>query len=122
MSESEEKPDRGFTIIDRRSSQGESDEGSAQEADAPKPATDLPRVDFATFVLSLGTSALYHLGAVGDPETQETGAPNLLLARETIETLEMLEQKTAGNLDAEESKLLENLLYEVRMRFVEASK
>ena len=71
-------------------------------------------------MLSLGTSALYHLGVVGDPETgAKAPAPNLPLARQTIDTLEMLQEKTRGNLDAEEAQLLEGLLYELRMRFVE---
>jgi hypothetical protein len=84
---------------------------------------ELPRVDFATFVLSLGTSALYHLGVVAHPETgRKLETPELVLARNTIDTLEMLEEKTRGNLDGQESELVESLLYELRMRFVEAEK
>jgi hypothetical protein len=83
----------------------------------------LPRVDFSTFVLSLGTSALYHLGVVAHPETgQKVDPPELALARNTIDTLEMLEEKTRGNLDAQERELVGSLLYELRMRFVEAEK
>ena len=70
--------------------------------------------------LSLGTSALYHLGVVGDPETgAKAPAPNLPLAQQTIDIVEMLKVKTQGNLEAEETQLLEGLLYELRMRFVE---
>jgi hypothetical protein len=84
---------------------------------------ELPPVDFATFVLSLGTSALYHLGVVAHPETgQRVEPPELALARHTIDTLEMLDAKTRGNLDAQERELLESLLYELRLRFVEAEK
>ena len=76
-----------------------------------------------TFVLSLGTSALYELGVVGDPSTGgRKPSPNLAVARQTIDALEMLRGKTRGNLDAEEAKLLEALLYELHMRFVEASR
>jgi hypothetical protein len=83
----------------------------------------LPRVDFATFMLSLGTSALYHLGVVAHPETgRKLDPPELALARNTIDTLEMLEEKTLGNLDAQERELVGSLLYELRMRFVEAEK
>jgi len=86
-------------------------------------ADELPRVDFSTFVLSLGTSALYHLGVVAHPETGEKiEPPELGLARNTIDTLEMLEEKTRGNLADAERELLESLLYELRMRFVEAEK
>ena len=84
---------------------------------------ELPRVDFSTFVLSLGTSALYHLGVVAHPETGEkVEPPELGLARNTIDTLEMLEEKTRGNLAEAERELVESLLYELRMRFVEAEK
>ena len=124
----ESKTERGFTIVDRRGSKGEEaaseQEATPGEAGAPETSADrtpLPRIDFASFALSLGTSALYHMGLVGDPETGKPVAEaNLALARQTIDTLEMLEAKTRGNLDAEEAKLLESLLYELRMRFVEA--
>ena len=124
----ESKTDRGFTIVDRRGGKGEEapsgPEATPGEASAPEASADrppLPRIDFASFALSLGTSALYHMGLVGDPETgKPVSEANLALARQTIDTLEMLEAKTHGNLDAEEAKLLESLLYELRMRFVEA--
>lgn len=79
----------------------------------------LPKIDFSTFVLSLSTSALYHLGIAEDPATGEKGEPDLPLASQTIDTLALLEEKTRGNLDAEEEHLLSGLLYELRMRFVE---
>jgi hypothetical protein len=115
--------DRGFTVVDRRAGAASSPEAAPEAAPAPpEPAAELPRVDFATFVLSLGTSALYEMGVVGDPATGgRKPSPNLALARQTIDALEMLRGKTRGNLDAEEAKLLEALLYELRMRFVEVS-
>ena len=76
-------------------------------------------MDFSTFVVSLSTSALYHMGLVPEPEGGAPAAPDLPLARQTIDILEILQQKTRGNLDAEEAHLLESLLYELRMRFVE---
>ena len=79
----------------------------------------LPKVDFATFCLSLGTSALYHLGVVPDPETGKAAEPSVVLARQTIDSLEMLREKTRGNLDEEETKLLDGLLYELHMRVIE---
>lgn len=87
----------------------------------PKDAADaLPRIDFTTFVLSLATSAMVHMGLAPDPEGEEHGESNLLLARQTIDTLEMLQAKTQGNLDEAESKLLQSVLYELRMGFVKA--
>ena len=77
------------------------------------------QIDFSTFVLSLSTSALVNLGLAPDPATGQTGAPDLVMASQTIDTLALLQEKTRGNLDAEEDKLLGSLLYELRMRFVE---
>jgi len=85
----------------------------------PTHENELPRIDFSTFILSLSTSTLYHLGLVEDPQTGERAAPDLGLASQTIDTLAILEEKTRGNLDADEARLLESLLYELRMRFVE---
>lgn len=119
----EDSSERGFTIVDRR---GERDEEPEEEA-APTPertasGASLPEADFPSFLLSLATSALFHLGLVADPETGERTEPNLELARHTIDTLALLEGKTQGNLTDEEAELLTNLLTELRMRFVEASK
>ena len=115
----EEQEERGFTIVDRR---GEGREPGSGAESGERSGGEVPGIDFSTFVLSLGTSALYHLGAV-TPEGEERSAElNLPLARQTIDTLSMLEEKTRGNLDAEEAKLLESLLYELRMRFVEAGR
>ena len=88
------------------------------EADRPA-GGELAGIDFSTFILSLSTSALYHLGLVEDPQTGKRGEPDLTLASQTIDTLAILQEKTRGNLDAEEDRLLESLLYELRMRFVE---
>jgi hypothetical protein len=87
-----------------------------------EPGGELPQIDFSTFILSLSTSALYQMGLVPDPEGVKAAEPNRALAQHTIATLEMLQEKTRGNLDPQESKLFENLLYELRMRFVEIAK
>ncbi len=75
-------------------------------------------IDFYTFVLSLGSSAFVHLGDAPHPETGDAGAPNLGLAQQTIDILAMLREKTKGNLTPEEEKFLENLLTDLRLRFV----
>jgi hypothetical protein len=79
-------------------------------------------VDFSTFVLSLATAALYQLGAVPDARTGEPVPADPLVARQTLETLEMLREKTQGNLSEDERKLIDSLLYDLRMRFVELSR
>ena len=83
--------------------------------------TRAPReIDFTTFVISLGSSAFVHLGEVPHPESQQP-APNLVLAKQTIDILGMLQAKTRGNLTPEEEKLLDHLLVDLRLRFVEKS-
>ncbi|MBQ9405372.1 MAG: DUF1844 domain-containing protein [Desulfovibrio sp.] len=77
----------------------------------------MPEVTFSTFILSLASSALLHLGEVPNPETGQK-QPNLPLARHTIDVLEMLRSKTEKGLDAQERAMLESILYELRMKFV----
>lgn len=79
------------------------------------------RIDFYTFTLSLASSAFVHLGDAPHPETGEAGKPDLALAKQTIDILDMLREKTKGNLTAEEEKFLENLLTDLRLRFVARS-
>ena len=123
----------GFTVTDRRSF---TEEGETRPKDPPAPAppaggapaaapasvgATLPAVDFHTFVLSLGSSALLHLGELEHPDV---GAPqkDLPLAKHTIDILVMLEEKTKGNLTPAEEKLIGSLLYDLRLRFIEAQK
>ncbi len=84
-------------------------------AEAPQ---SLPDIDFSTFVLSLGSSALVHLGEV--PDDDGTTQPNLALAKQTIDLLALIQDKTRGNLDAGEEKLLASLLYDLRIKYVDA--
>lgn len=76
-------------------------------------------IDFYTFVLSLGSSAFVHLGDAPHPETGEAMKPDLPLAKQTIDILAMLAEKTKGNLTPEEERFLENLLTDLRFRFVQ---
>jgi hypothetical protein len=77
----------------------------------------LPKIDFATFVLSINSSALLQLGIIEDPSSGEK-TKNLALAKQTIDLLAMLEEKTRGNLNADEENILKSVLYELRMRYV----
>lgn len=78
---------------------------------------ELPPIDFNTFVLSLSTSALVNMGAVPDPASGETHQ-NLPIAKQSVDLLGILEEKTRGNLTGEEERLLSQVLYELRMRYV----
>ena len=77
-------------------------------------------VSFTAFMLSLATTAAVHFGDIADPSTGQRMEPNLGGAAQMIEIIAMLQEKTAGNLSEPEAKLLEDLLYELRMRFVQA--
>ena len=79
----------------------------------------MPDVTFASLVLSLNTTALFHMGELAHPESGETTV-DLSLVKHTIDTLRLLRDKTTGNLDRDESELLNNLLYDLKMRFVKA--
>jgi Domain of unknown function (DUF1844) len=81
-----------------------------------------PDLSFTAFVISLASSAAIHFGDLPDPVSGQRGAPNLEGAAQMIEILTLLEQKTKGNLTAEERQVLESVLYELRLRFVEASR
>jgi hypothetical protein len=82
----------------------------------------LPPVEFTTFVLSLSHSALMHLGEAPDPDTGGVVQKNLQLARQTIDLIAMLEEKTKGNLTGDEERLLAQILFDLRMRYVEKAK
>ncbi len=81
--------------------------------------TQVPELSFTAFVVSLASTAAIHFGDLPDPVTGETSPINLDGAAQMIEILSLLEQKTRGNLTAEERQVLEQVLYELRMRFVE---
>jgi hypothetical protein len=80
----------------------------------------LPEINFSTFVVSLNASVLLHLGAIEDPTTGQT-SKNLPMAKQTIDILSMLQEKTAGNLNPEETNLLKSILYELRILYVKES-
>ena len=80
-----------------------------------------PQLSFTAFVLSLASTAAIHFGDLADPVSGERSAPNLEGATQMIEILSLLDQKTRGNLTAEERQVLEQVLYELRLRFVEVA-
>ncbi len=81
-----------------------------------------PQVSFVAFILSLASNAAVHFGDLPDPITNEQRPVDLDAAAQLIELIAMLQEKTRGNLSAEERQLLDQVLYELRMRFVEAKK
>ena len=91
-----------------------------QDHVASDQSQDQSSVTFIGFVLSLAHTAAFHFGDIPDPATGQPGTTNLAAAQQIIEILALLELKTRGNLTAEERQLLEQVVYELRMRYVEA--
>lgn len=89
----------------------------AAEPDKDTEDFQLPEINFPTFIFSLNSSVLMHLGVIEDPSTGET-VKNLPIAKQTIDILGMLEEKTQGNLTEDEAKMLKNILYDLRMIYV----
>jgi hypothetical protein len=132
MAEDKEEK-KSFRVIDKRATAEATDEtekgekevkaqekGAKKEAQAEQPPP-LPEVNFSAFVYSLSTSALVHLGEIPEPLTQKMDK-NLPLAKQTIDILGILQEKTKGNLTQEEDNLLNSFLYDLRMRYVKAMK
>ena len=128
--------EKGFVIKDRRSfddkgdlkeETGEKKAGKEEKKEERKQEaareqgqrTMLPEVNFSYFLISLSSSALFHLGEIADPQTGEK-KKDLPIAKHTIDTLAMLKEKTKGNLTDEEQKALDSILTDLRWRYVKA--
>jgi hypothetical protein len=140
MANEEKQEGKGFTVQDRRrfsmetgeareqgASQPEAAAQTAQPADAPsEPAREtaqeaLPEINFSTFVISLSTQALMNLGEIANPMSGKVET-DVTVAKQMIDILGMLKDKTKGNLSAHEDRLIQEILYDLRMRYVEAVK
>jgi len=124
-----EKQEKTFTVRDRRfSAQKEEGDlkvkeekgGESQGKDSPEQDAVLPEINFVNFLFSISTSALIQMGEIEDPVSQQT-VKNLPLAKQTIDLIGMLKEKTKGNLTPDEAKLMENILFDLRMRYVKAT-
>ena len=117
----ENESDRGFKVDDRRrfDTEGhpreEAPEGAASREAPCAEAAALPEIDFSTFILSLVTSAMVHLGEAPHPEGAQR--KDLALAKQTIDIIALLRDKTQGNLSADESRLLDEVLFDLRLRY-----
>ena len=116
--------EKGFTVTDRRGRRLESETPPPPVTSRPaNPQTETSAsvpLGFSDFLLSLATGAMFYLG---EPTSQgQTGTLDLPRARETIDLLSLLEEKTRGNLTTEESSVLTNLLYSLRLRYVEKAR
>ncbi len=124
------KDEQDFKVVDRRASTGHSDsdavsssykgDGFTMKEPPNSPSGGSRDIDFSTFIFSLATGALIHLGLAPDPMTKKT-QKNIELAKQNIDLLSIIKEKTKGNLSSDEERLLESLLSEVRLKFVEIS-
>lgn len=138
--EGEKSEGKGFTVKDRRrfspetgearesseepkefTMQGGSESAGESKGETKAEQEPLPEINFSTFIISLSTQALMHLGEIPNPLSgkSETDTP---VAKQTIDILGMLEAKTRGNRDAGEERLIEDVLFDLRMKYVEAVK
>jgi len=136
----EKQENKGFTVQDRRRFSPETGEArpdgaesqvreaeqaaansAAQEAADTSGANPLPEIDFSTFVISLSTQALMHLGEIANPVSGKVEA-DIGVAKQMIDILGMLKAKTSGNLNSNEDLLIEGILFDLRMKYVEAVK
>lgn len=112
---------------DSREAEGQTDaeaktsEPAAEKEESKQAGQELPSIDFVTFILSLASSVQVHMGLMPNPGTGKS-EKNMNLAKQTIDILGVLQDKTKGNLSPEEDKLLEGILYELRMKYVELNK
>ena len=127
----DEEQEKAFVVKDKRFSAKKEEKGESQIKEEGKivgtsqenisaQEEPLPEVDFTNFIFSLSTSVLIQLGEIQDPFTQKS-AKNLPLAKQTIDLIGMLKEKTKGNLTPEEERVMEYVLYDLRMRYVKAA-
>jgi hypothetical protein len=140
MASEEKQEGKGFTVQDHRrfametgearqdaASQSEDAAQTAEPSDAqPAPVREaqsevLPEINFSTFVISLSTQALMNLGEIANPINGKVET-DVTVAKQMIDILGMLKEKTGGNLTAHEDRLIQDILYDLRMRYVEAVK
>jgi hypothetical protein len=106
---------KGFTMPGRGESVGES------QSETQPSHESLPEINFSTFIISLSTQALMHLGEIANPLSGKSET-DILVAKQMIDILGMLQEKTRNNLDTGEETLIEDVLFDLRMKYVEAVK
>ena len=138
--EEEKQEGKGFTVQDRRRfspETGEARQGATESDASPERQQEMkttaspndretqqeppPEIDFSTFVISLSTQALMHLGEIASPLSGKVEV-DIPVAKQMIDILGVLREKTRGNLNSGEERLMEDILFDLRMKYVEAVK
>jgi hypothetical protein len=115
--EKEEEKKKASPAEEKKETAAEEPDKKKEAAEKQEPPFQLPAINFSTFVASLNASALLHLGIIEDPSSG-TKNKSLPMAKQTIDILSMLQEKTTGNLSDEEENLLKNILYDLRIMYV----
>ncbi|MCK5419191.1 MAG: DUF1844 domain-containing protein [Desulfobacterales bacterium] len=115
--DAEEKEAKETPPVDQEKEAETNETSEEPTAETQEPPLQFPEINFPTFVASLNASALLHLGAIEDPSSGKKDK-NLPMAKQTIDILNMLQEKTSGNLSKEEEDMLKNVLYDLRIMYV----
>lgn len=115
--DAEEKEAKETPPVDQEKEAETNETSEEPTAETQEPPLQFPEINFPTFVASLNASALLHLGAIEDPSSGKKDK-NLPMAKQTIDILNMLQEKTSGNLSTEEENMLKNILYDLRIMYV----
>lgn len=124
----DKEEEKGFVVRDKRFTAQKEEEKVPPKEERQEEVKEevtgekasLPEINFTNFIFSLSTSALIQLGEIEDPFTNKQ-SKNLPVAKQTIDLIGMLKEKTQGNLTSDEEKFLEGLLFDLRMRYVKAA-
>jgi hypothetical protein len=116
----EQEDDSKQEVPEEASAKAPEDKEKSDQTDSAQDREEdirLPEINFPTFIFSLNSSALVHLGIIEDPASGQK-SKNLAMAKQTIDILGMIEEKTQGNLSTDEASMLKHILYELRMIYV----
>jgi hypothetical protein len=128
MGDDKKEEKKSYTFTDKRGLDKEEAErgqeikgGPGMVQEEQDPEGPMPKIDFATLIMSFASAFMISMGLVPDPVTGKI-QKDLLIAQQNIDIINLLKEKTTGNLDPDEQRLLDQILYEIRMHYVEALK
>jgi hypothetical protein len=119
MEDDKKEREKGYTFTDKRGLDKETEPVHEVKTDPERES--VPKIDFPTLIMSFASASMISMGLVPDPVTGEI-QENLLIAQQNIDVISLLREKTRGNVSPDEEKLMEQILYELRMHYVEALK
>jgi len=119
MEDDKKEGKKGYTFTDKRGQDKETE--PVHEVNKEPQGESIPKIDFPTLIMSFASASMISMGLVPDPVTGEI-QKNLLIAQQNIDVISLLREKTRGNVTQDEERLMEQILYELRMHYIEALK